>query len=752
MVSKTVAQNDSLEITRIDTFKINFENQYELSSVFIEPLSEEIKLGKRTLTKNDYHLEVKTNTISLSDSLTYSIFDTLLVQYRTRDFKLRKIYRNRSLVKYYDNNLNEYIGKVKNESVDLSTKAILGKDLQSSGTLLRGFTFGTNKDLQVSSGLRLQLAGKISEEIEIVAALTDENTPIQPEGNTERLEELDKVFIEIKHPNANAIFGDYNLTQRVGEFGRVDRKLQGVIGNFNFENYGGGVSFASSKGKFNTMQFNGIDGVQGPYRLTGADGENDIIVIAGSEKVFLDGRELKRGENNEYTIEYANGEITFTPKIIITSLSRIIIDYEYTNRQYQRNVIEANAFGKFFDNKLKVTINAYQEGDNRNNPIDLTLSENDENILRESGDNPLLASQSGVVELSGDSLGIYSAIDTVFSGTPYTIYIYSPGENSAKFVVTFSFIGNNKGDYKRESIGKFKFVGIGQGSYQPIKLLPLPEKNQLGNILVEYSPFEKVKLNLEVAASSYDKNTYSPIDDNDNNGFARNFKLIIDPLDFQLFNTNLGKVSGSYRDRFLDNKFKSIDRINEIEFDRDYNIGFSTSKEESLRELQLNYKPKDNIDFTGQYGSLKKGSGFFSERIYVKSNWMNYNNLNANYIYDFVKTNSIAQTSEWLRQNGELSYNIWKVQPGFSFRNENKKDKLTNTDSLLNSSLQFYEYSPFLVFNVSNGLTLGAKYTFTNEMVPINGIFTDESKSYAHTYSVGWRSLQEFTTNLDFSF
>ncbi|MCB0751137.1 MAG: hypothetical protein KDC52_06665, partial [Ignavibacteriae bacterium] len=453
LVSKTVAQNNSLEITRIDTFKINFENQYELSSVFIEPLSEEIKLGKRTLTKNDYHLEVKTNTISLSDSLTYSIFDTLLVQYRTRDFKLRKIYRNRSLVKYYDNNLNEYIGKVKNESVDLSTKAILGKDLQSSGTLLRGFTFGTNKDLQVSSGLRLQLAGKISEEIEIVAALTDENTPIQPEGNTERLEELDKVFIEIKHPNANAIFGDYNLTQRVGEFGRVDRKLQGVIGNFNFENYGGGISFASSKGKFNTMQFNGIDGVQGPYRLTGADGENDIIVIAGSEKVFLDGRELKRGENNEYTIEYANGEITFTPKILITSLSRIIIDYEYTNRQYQRNVIDANAFGKFFDNKLKITINAYQEGDNRNNPIDLTLSENDENILRESGDNPLLASQSGVVELSGDSLGIYSAIDTVFSGTPYTIYIYSPGENTAKFVVTFSFIGNNKGDYKRESIG-----------------------------------------------------------------------------------------------------------------------------------------------------------------------------------------------------------------------------------------------------------------------------------------------------------
>ena len=154
---------------------------------------------------------------------------------------------------------------------------------------MRGISLGTNKDLAVNSGLRLQLSGKISDEIEIVAALTDENTPIQPEGNTERLEELDKVFIEIKHKNASGVFGDYNYITSIGEFGKIERKLQGVLGNVDIENYGGSVSFASSRGKFNSMQLNGIDGVQGPYRLSGADNENDIIVIAGSEKVFLDG-------------------------------------------------------------------------------------------------------------------------------------------------------------------------------------------------------------------------------------------------------------------------------------------------------------------------------------------------------------------------------------------------------------------------------------------------------------------------------
>ena len=47
------------------------------------------------------------------------------------------------------------------------------------------------------------------------------------------------------------------------------------------------------------------------------------------------------------------------------------------------------------------------------------------------------------------------------------------------------------------------------GAYFPIRLIPLPEKNQVGNILVEYSPIKEISLNLELAASSYDRNSFS---------------------------------------------------------------------------------------------------------------------------------------------------------------------------------------------------------------------------------------------------
>jgi hypothetical protein len=41
--------------------------------------------------------------------------------------------------------------------------------------------------------------------------------------------------------------------------------------------------------------------------------------VSGSERVYVNGTLLKRGENNDYTIDYNAGEIVFTPLFTITS-------------------------------------------------------------------------------------------------------------------------------------------------------------------------------------------------------------------------------------------------------------------------------------------------------------------------------------------------------------------------------------------------------------------------------------------------
>jgi hypothetical protein len=66
-------------------------------------------------------------------------------------------------------------------------------------------------------------------------------------------------------------------------------------------------AFSAGGGKNASVKINIIEGKQGPYYLKANDTQSNILVLAGSEEIFIDGNKLERGL--DYSIDYSEGSV-----------------------------------------------------------------------------------------------------------------------------------------------------------------------------------------------------------------------------------------------------------------------------------------------------------------------------------------------------------------------------------------------------------------------------------------------------------
>ena len=92
------AQSEYLTYIVRDTIPVNLDNNYTVSQPTIIPFTETVVVGDSLLTKKDYKFSYDKGTFTLSDSLPYSIYDTLVVTYQALNLGLLKVYKRRDLV------------------------------------------------------------------------------------------------------------------------------------------------------------------------------------------------------------------------------------------------------------------------------------------------------------------------------------------------------------------------------------------------------------------------------------------------------------------------------------------------------------------------------------------------------------------------------------------------------------------------------------------------------------------------------
>lgn len=488
----------------------------------------------------------------------------------------------------------------------LDPSPLFDEALKGTGSIARSLSVGNNQNFVWDAHLNLQLAGKLSPDVEILAHITDNNLPIQPEGNTRVLKDFNKIFINLKYKDILAVSaGDIQLsTPQNSYFLHVNRQFLGVDLATSYRSHahlrgshrvGGGLS----KGKFVRQTLSPQLGVQGPYRLVGAQNETAIVIIAASERVYLDGRLLVRGEANDYVIDYNTGEITFTTRHLIAPEHRIVVEFEYSDRYYARyNIFSYNEFEHERNDRWTMHLNLFHEQDLKNRSLQPELNDAQMLFLSGLGDDVAAAIYPTASPISYPQQGelLYLRKDTLCQGEYFaSIYVYTPYPSDSAYRVNFSYVGEHKGNYviSRSAVnGKvFEWVapiqGVSQGNYEPVVQLNMPQMQDMLTLGASYARGDKFLLQTELGLSYLDHNLFSSQDDGDNLGMAYQLHLNYDEM------LNKGSLSKGWRYRLqmdyelLHQNFVPLESFRDVEFARDYNIASDYGSEYGEQLLQL---------------------------------------------------------------------------------------------------------------------------------------------------------------------
>ncbi|MGZ8538355.1 MAG: hypothetical protein ACXWV9_08850, partial [Flavisolibacter sp.] len=138
--------------------------------------------------------------------------DSVLISYRVFPFKLNSYVQRWN----YDSIVNNVYIKTydMNQSSNAATRGLLDfGNITANGSLGRELSFGNSQDAVVNSNFQLQLNGMLKDSIELSAAFTDNNLPIQPDGTTQQLNEFDRVFLQFKKKDWQLNLGDIDIRQ-----------------------------------------------------------------------------------------------------------------------------------------------------------------------------------------------------------------------------------------------------------------------------------------------------------------------------------------------------------------------------------------------------------------------------------------------------------------------------------------------------------------------------------------------------------
>ena len=545
----------------------------------------------------------------------------------------------------------------------------------ANGSISRGVIVGSNQNSVLNSELDLQISGELANNVKIKASIQDSNIPLQNNGYSQQIDEFDQIFIEVSSTKWNIRGGDIDLIQDNTFFGNFTKRIQGLSINSSInESISVEAAGAIAKGKYKRTEITTQNGNQGPYKLVGQNGELYVLVVSGSESVFINGNKLERGIDKDYVINYNAGEIIFNSTLPIMSDMRVQVEYQVSEKNYN------SFFGfskiEFKKNKAIHNISFYNENDIKDQPLLQNISDNQIQILSNAGDNTdLMSAPTGILTSYDENRILYKKeiINNI------EIFVYSNNSEDDLYDVNFTNVGDNQGDYilindnTIENIYEYvaPLNGLKQGNFEPLVKLIAPEKLQLLSYNSTYKTKNDSEIRIELAASNKDKNLFSSLEDSDNTGIASKVNYISEK-NLDKFNL-ITELDVNY----IEDNFNSVERIYNTEFNRDWDLNenISGNYNQLLTKgiLELNNEKIGVLNYS--FENLKYGDLFSGIRNNLNINSDKNRNLKLSSKNSFMQSDQNDYSSDFINSNNyvQLDHKIGWIE--INYNHERKKSK-----------------------------------------------------------------------------
>ncbi len=766
------AQKDTTILSNGSQIKIILLDKRIDSSSIIIKSSQDLKIPNWKYDKNENSIFLE-SSIDSGNAFTIS-YDNDYINFPKKIFIYEKHFLNtndsivnlKSILKY---------GNSKSEQLQLSGYKSLGISVNNYGSI------------NLEQGLDIRLGGEIRPGTVVSAHLNDQGSSL--EGSTREISDFDLIYIQLKNKEFNIIAGDLYVNWMDGGLLNQQKKIKGISSSVTKRDINVQIFGSIAGGKYMTQNILCKNGVQGPYYLK-VRGENGYLsIVSGTLHLKLNGEELKEGE--DYTIDYELGIITFKNNRLIREKDIVRAEYEYKTFNYQQVLAGLNTKYSTIDSSFILKGSLWTESENKDNPIDISLTNNEKTILQKFGDSlPLVSTETSVdtkdVPSKSSIYPLYKKISHLDGNEIYVYTQYNPAnpvDCKGFYQVWFTDIGESKGNYSKDSVYNsnymfyiYKYVGEGKGNYSSLHSLPSPERKITGEITGEFNR-KNIHIQTQIAGENLDKNTFSSKNDNDNNNSAIKNNFVFGKRDKD---KTLIWLAGNYF-YSSQNFTRELMTNYEKKVNWDDTISDNEKKEVHYYDFSLGISPYSWLNSEITYGQnwnekilktekIKNETNFLLSKVHLKYTGylfrhadMTFNNYShrqsINTFYQINNDNSaeLFISEEWKRSainqktgllEGKISYFFKPMQLSESFSiitYRTGNDILSSRDTAKNFRWeQSVNYQPLAIWNFK-GKSIYDKNVIYNKTKETTLLINLENKITSHDFSL----LQQYSTSFE---